>query len=113
MESGPDVLRIGDTTELALALDELEEKRDMTAIQMVEYHHRAARQRDKLVIPKAFKRGDLVLRLTFDEGKLNPKWEGPFTIIDDGLKGAYRLQSPCEKIESRPWNSAYLKKYIQ
>ena len=100
MESGLDVLLIGDTIELTLALDEHEEERDQAIIQVAKYHHRASRQRDKLIKPKTFKKGDLVLRRTFDERKLKPNWEGPFIILDDESKGPCRLHSPYEKNKS-------------
>ena len=51
---------------------------------------------------RVFKRGGLVLRRTFDEGKFNPNWEGPFTIINEGSKGAYRLLTLYKKMESNP-----------
>ena len=42
---------------------------------------------------RAFRKGDLVFRRTFKEGKLKPNWEGPFIFADEGSKGAYRIQS--------------------
>ena len=65
-----------------------------------------------MIKTRAFKKGDLILDRTFDEGMIKPNWEGPFLILDDGLKGSYRIQSPYGKIEPCPWNSAYLKKYF-
>ena len=61
MESELDVLCTSDTTVLALALNKLEENRDRVVVRIAKYHCQAARQRDKLVKSKAFKRGDLVL----------------------------------------------------
>ena len=87
--------------ELSQAMDELEEKREQAAIRATEYYHLAFHQREKIIKPKAFKTGDLVLRCTFEEGKLKPNWDGPFIIADDRSKGAYRIQSQCGKMEAR------------
>ena len=78
-------------------------------IRMVEYHCRAFRQREKLIKPRAFKKGDVVLRQTFKDGKLKQNWEGPFIIVDEGSKGTYRIQFQSGQMKTRPWNSAYLK----
>ena len=61
IESRLDILRTRDTTELSQALDELEESRYRTAVRMAEYHRQASRQRDKMIKPRAFKKGDHVL----------------------------------------------------
>ena len=76
-------LRMFNPTELAQSLDELEEKRERVGIQMAEYQRRAARHVERLVNPKAFIKGELVLRWTFEEGKLKPNWEGPYIIADE------------------------------
>ena len=39
---------------------------------------------------------------TFEEGKFKPNLEGPFIVANDGSKGAYKIQSPCEKMEFSP-----------
>ena len=86
-----ETLHTNDTSELSQALDEFEEKRDRATIKMAEYYHQTFRQREKLIKPRAFSKGDLILRRTFDEVKLKPNWEGPFVIADDGSKGAYKI----------------------
>ena len=86
-------LRTNDTFEFSHTLDELEERRDRAVIRIIEYHRQAFRQREKIIKPKTFSKGDLVLRCTFEEGKLKPNWEGPFIIADYGSKSAYRIQS--------------------
>ena len=112
VESGFEPLRSDDASELAQALDELEEKREQATVIMVKYHRRVFRQRATLIKLRAFCKRYLVLRRTFEEGKLKPNWEGPFIIVDNGCKGAYRIQSQRGKMEPRPWNLAYLKKYF-
>ena len=71
-ESSLDTLRTSDPSELSEALDELKEKRDRAAVRVVEYHSKAFHQREKLIKPRAFRKGDLVLQRTFKEGKLKP-----------------------------------------
>ena len=92
-------MHTNDTTELSQALDELEEMRDRIVVRMAKYNRRASRQRDKMIKPRDFKKSDLIFHHTFDEGKRKPNWEGPFVILDDESKGAYRIQPPVER-----WN---------
>ena len=93
IESRLETLRTCDTFELSHSLDELKEKRDRAAIRTAKYYRLAFRQREKIIKPKAFNKGDLVLRRTFEDRKLKPNWEGPFIIVDDGSKGVYKIQS--------------------
>ena len=97
VEFGLETLCTSDTS-----LDELEEKSDRATIRMVKYHHQTFHQREKIIKPRAFSKGDLILRRTVEEGKLKPNWEGPFIIADNGSKGAYRIQSQYGKIEAHP-----------
>ena len=77
--------------ELDQALDELKEKRERAAIRMAEYQCRAAWQIEKLLRPRAFRKGELVLHRTFEEGKIQPNLEGPYVIADDGCKCPYKI----------------------
>ena len=58
-------------------------------IRMSEYNFQAFLQRKKIIKCRSFNKGDLVLRRTFKEGKLKPKWEDPFIVADDESKGVY------------------------
>ena len=80
---------------------------------MAKYLCQAFHQRKRIFKSRAFKRGDLVFQCTLKEGKLKQNWEDPCIITDDGSKGAYQIQSKCDKMEAHPWNSSYLKKYFQ
>ena len=76
----------------------MEEDR-LNALQDLElYHQNMVRAYDKLVKPRVFRKGELVLVLRRPivikgqaKGKLEPKWEGPFVIeqVYDG--SAYQL----------------------
>ena len=68
-------MRTNDTSELSHTLDELEEKRNRATIKMVEYHRQDRRQKEKIIKPITFKKGDHILRHTFNEEKLKPNDE--------------------------------------
>jgi hypothetical protein len=69
------------------------------------------------VVPRKFQLGDWVLRkvslMTKDltEGKMGPKWEGPYKVVGCHQKRAYRLMTETGKILPRSWNAEHLKKY--
>jgi len=92
-------------------LDLLQEKRDDAQVTW------AARYFNKQVVPKKFQLRDWVLRkvslMTKDptEGKMGPKWEGPYKVVGCHRKGAYRLMTETGKILLRSWNAEHLKKY--
>ncbi|RDX64166.1 hypothetical protein CR513_57313, partial [Mucuna pruriens] len=56
---------------------------------------RAAKHQQRRLAPRHFQPHDLVLRKitrTTDNNKLTPIWEGPYRIIEEIGKGAYRLE---------------------
>ena len=98
-------------------LDSLEESR-LRAQQSLElYRVRMTRAHDRLVRPRSFRVGDLVLVLRrpiisrLRGGKFEPTWEGPFVIqqVYDG--GAYRLVNSEGSPHPYPINGRFLKKY--
>ncbi|GKF68306.1 hypothetical protein Tco_0197985 [Tanacetum coccineum] len=63
----------------------------------------------------SFKPGDLVYRnndtsRTEYTGKLGPKWEGPYEVMEALRKGAYKLRDRDGKQLPRTWNISNLKK---
>ncbi|GJX05454.1 reverse transcriptase domain-containing protein [Tanacetum coccineum] len=95
---------------LKLNLDLLEEKKQ-AAIREA----RSKAKMEKYYNPKVrntiFKQGDLVYRsndasYAEDEGKLGPKWEGPYEVIEALGKGTYKLKDRNGKLLSRTLNSA-------
>jgi hypothetical protein len=105
------------TKKAKLHLDLLQEKRDDAQVTWAAYQNRTARYFNKLVVPKKFQLGDWVLRkvslMTKDptEGKITPKWEGPYKVVGCHQKGAYRLITQTGKMLPRSWNAEHLKKY--
>jgi hypothetical protein len=71
--------------------------------------------RDNAVVPREFKKGDLVLvRTTRTEswGKLEPKWEGPFIVKSKASPSAYRLATSSGKDLEHSWNIDNLQKFF-
>jgi hypothetical protein len=105
------------TKKAKLHLDLLQEKRDDAQVTWAAYQIRTARYFNKLVVPKKFQLGDWVFRkvslMTKDptEGKITPKWEGPYKVVGCHQKGAYRLMTEIGKMLPRSWNAEHLKKY--
>ncbi|GKF88066.1 hypothetical protein Tco_0258943 [Tanacetum coccineum] len=76
---------------LGINLDLLEEIREHAAIRDLMYRSNDASQ-------------------TKEVGKLGPKWEGPYEIMEALGKGAYKLRHRDEKQLPRTWNVCNLKK---
>lgn len=82
-----------------------------TAIRLATYQ-RVVQQQGKKVQRRAFRPGDLVLKRTFNEGKILPNWEGPFKVALKSVNGgAYQLQKMDGSMIARPWNVSHLKVY--
>ncbi|XP_075479434.1 uncharacterized protein LOC142520317 [Primulina tabacum] len=97
----------------ATDLDLLEEKREASSIHMEAYKNRIAHSYNRRVIQRNFQVVDLVLRKVQEEqkGKLDPKWEGPFKVIERLSSGACYLENAQGKALKRPWNAYHLRKY--
>ena len=85
---------------------------------MASYQQRMAGAYNKNVRIRKFQVGDMVLRKAFQntinpaDGKLAPKWEGPYLIEAEAGKGAYRLLTIEGILLPRAWNAVHLKKYF-
>ena len=85
---------------------------------MASYQQRIAGAYNKNIRIRRFQVGDLVLRKAFQnttnptDGKLAPKWEGPYLIESEAGKGAYRLLTMQGDMLPRAWNAIHLKKYF-
>jgi hypothetical protein len=102
---------------LKLSLDLIEEKREKASLTMAAYQQRASQYFNQRVRPCKFVIGDWVLRkvtvATKDtaEGKLAPKWEDPYKVVENHRLGAYHLENLEGKRLSHPWNALNLKKF--
>ncbi|XP_076949757.1 uncharacterized protein LOC143622522 [Bidens hawaiensis] len=102
--------------DLRLNFNLAEERREEAARREVEYKKKIERYYNARVREVKFKTGDLVLRENEasgqeDQGKLGPKWEGPYQVLWAGDKRAYRLADLGGKEVPRTWNSMQLRKY--
>ncbi|RDX64539.1 hypothetical protein CR513_56893, partial [Mucuna pruriens] len=95
-------------------LDLLQEAREVAHIIEYAVKDRAAKRQEKRLLPRQFKCQDLVLRRitrTADYNKLTPNWEGPFRVIANVGRGAYRLEQLDGKKIPHTWNTTHLRLY--
>ncbi|KAD2028401.1 hypothetical protein E3N88_41990 [Mikania micrantha] len=96
-------------------LDTIDELRDIARIRMASYQKKIAKSYNKNIRICRFQVGDLVLRKTLQnttnpaDGKLAPKWEGPYKIESEAGKGAYKLTNMEGEPLPRSWNAIHLK----
>nr|GEW66308.1 reverse transcriptase domain-containing protein [Tanacetum cinerariifolium] len=100
---------------LGISLDLLKEKREKAAIQEAWNKAKMEGYYNARVRSTSFRPGDFVYRNNEashaeDGGKLKPKWEGPYKVIKELGKGAYRLRDHNGHTLSRTWNICNLKK---
>ncbi|GJX76540.1 reverse transcriptase domain-containing protein [Tanacetum coccineum] len=100
---------------LEINLDLLEEKREQAAIQEAKSKAMMEKYYNARVRTTSFKPGDLVYQSneashTKDGGKLRPKWEGPYEVMEALGKRAYKLRDRSGNVLPRTWNICYLKK---
>ena len=105
-------------------VDLLEEAREMALTRSTIYQQDLRHYHSRKVRPRAFREGDLVLRLvqhTAGMHKLSPPWEGPFIVSKALQNGVYYLvdaQEPDQygvdragEESKRPWNVALLRPF--
>jgi hypothetical protein len=71
--------------------------------------------RNNTVVPREFNKGDLVLvrtTRTESQGKLEPKWEGPFIVKTKASPSAYRLVTPSGEDLEHSWNIDNLRNFF-
>ncbi|GJZ40422.1 reverse transcriptase domain-containing protein, partial [Tanacetum coccineum] len=82
---------------LEINLDLIEERREQAAIQEAKSKKKIEKYYNSRVCGTSFKPDDMVYRSNEasharDEGKLGPKWEGPYEVKESLGKGAYKLK---------------------
>ena len=99
-------------------LDTIDELRDLAKLRIAAHQQRIAKSYNKNIRIWRFQIGDLVLRKTFQNtkdpanGKLAPKWEGPYLIDSKARKGPYSLADMEGTLLPRSWNAVHLKAYF-
>ena len=96
-------------------LDLLEERRERAAIREEKVKSKMKGYYDAKVRHVSFRPGDFVYRANDssraeDTGKLGPKWEGPYEVIEALGKGAYKLRDTNGQELQRTWNVGNLKR---
>ncbi|KAI3761736.1 hypothetical protein L1987_52157 [Smallanthus sonchifolius] len=85
---------------LAHDLDTVDELRDLAKVRIVAYQQRIAKSYNKNIRIRRFQVGDFVLRKAVQnttnpsDGKLAPKWEGPYLIDSEAGKGVLASLTP-------------------
>ncbi|XP_076904330.1 uncharacterized protein LOC143559729 [Bidens hawaiensis] len=102
--------------DLRLNLNFSEERREAASRGEVDYKKAMEKYYTSRVWEVKFKVGDLVLRENEAsrqerQGKLEPRWEGPYQVIWAGDKGSYKLAYNTREEVPRTWNAMQLRKY--
>ncbi|KAL0428054.1 UNVERIFIED_CONTAM: hypothetical protein Slati_2980200 [Sesamum latifolium] len=98
---------------LRMNLDFVEEARERAAVRVAMYKASMDKVYNARVKPISFQVGDLVMRKAEASGpieKLNPKWEGPYKVVEIVNAGAQVAKVGWKNIP-RTWSIANLKKY--
>ncbi|GJU33393.1 hypothetical protein Tco_1176982 [Tanacetum coccineum] len=100
---------------LLLSLDILEERREKAATREGKSKAKIEKYYNAKVRSTAFHPGDFVYRSNEashakESGKLGPKWEGPYEVVEALGKGAYKLRNGSGGTLPRTWNVKDLKK---
>ncbi|GJW02512.1 reverse transcriptase domain-containing protein [Tanacetum coccineum] len=107
--------REGNEEEMRLNLDLLQERREAAAIQEARYKMKMEHYYNKRVRPVSFKVGEYVYhknkaRRVENLGKLGPKWEGSYLVVEAYQNGSYKLQTMDDKEVSRVWHAINLRR---
>ena len=104
---------------LALAIDLLKEKREMSQVRAAALQQAAARYYNSKVKLRHFTKEDLVLRKFFlntkekGVGVLGQNWEGPYHVYAIIRPRTYELETLEGRVLSKPWNAKHLCHYYQ
>ncbi|GJZ24386.1 reverse transcriptase domain-containing protein [Tanacetum coccineum] len=97
-------------------VDELpNERRKALAIREAKYKTKMKQYYNKKVRPSGFRLGEFVFRRNEasrveDQGKLRPKWEGPYKVVEAYENGSYKLQTLEDKEVPRTCHVVNLRK---
>nr|GEY03069.1 reverse transcriptase domain-containing protein [Tanacetum cinerariifolium] len=88
--------------EMRLNLDLLQERRETAAIREEKHKTKMEQNCNKKVRPSRFRPGEFVFRRNEasrveDQGKLGPKWEGPYKVVEAYRNGSYELETLEDK----------------
>jgi hypothetical protein len=81
---------------------------------ILKYQDQTKKWRDKSIVRKDIKEGDLVLRRKSNAAtakKMQPKWEGPYTATAAGRPGSFFLTDSEGKTTLHTWNISNLRRF--
>ncbi|GJV72731.1 reverse transcriptase domain-containing protein [Tanacetum coccineum] len=101
--------------EMRLNLDLLTERTEAAAIREARYKMKIEQNYNKRVRPMSFKVGEYVYRKNEASrvenlGKLGPKWEGPYLIVEAYQNGSYKLRTMDDREVPRVWHAINLRR---
>ncbi|GJW09112.1 reverse transcriptase domain-containing protein [Tanacetum coccineum] len=101
--------------EMRLNLNLLTERREAGAIREARYKMKMEQYYNKRVRPMSFKMDEYVYRKNEASrvenlGKLGPKWEGPYLIVEAYHNGSYKLCTMDDREVSRIWYAVNLRR---
>nr|GEZ10611.1 reverse transcriptase domain-containing protein [Tanacetum cinerariifolium] len=101
--------------DLCLNMDLLQERREATTIREAKYKTKIERYYNQKVSLMSFKPDEYVYRRNEasrleDQGKLGPKWEGPYRVTEAYQNGSYKLQIMEGKEVPWTWHTINLRK---
>ncbi|CAL1369677.1 unnamed protein product [Linum trigynum] len=98
-------------------LDLADEKRKVAAMRLERMKRQVAQYYDKKMCPHGITVGAQVLKRDFRsnsrEGKLAPKWKGPYRVRVVVGARTFKLEHPDGKVVKRTWNAQNLRLYQQ
>ncbi|XP_027158506.1 uncharacterized protein LOC113760135 [Coffea eugenioides] len=102
--------------ERQLDLDLIDERRDTASARVATYKNNLAHYYNARVKHRRFRPGDLVLRKNSvsraePQGKLGPKWEGPYRVVKSSLSGYCKLSYRDGSLVPRTWHAENLRLY--
>ncbi|KAF4355250.1 hypothetical protein G4B88_028286 [Cannabis sativa] len=99
-------------------LELIDERREKAQINLLQYQRRVSRAYDKLVRPRTFQEGDMVLKAAdhvmrgMHATKFVPNWEGPYVIKEIKGSGYCTLLDTNTGMTLPVTNIKYIKKYF-
>ncbi|CAL1388560.1 unnamed protein product [Linum trigynum] len=110
--------RRGDSMDAKKRIDELDlldERREVAALRLAAIKSQVARYYNKKMRAHNLVVGNLVLKRDFRpnaaEGKLAPKWKGPYRIQEVVGPNTFKLENMSGKRVKRTWNTHNLRRY--
>ncbi|CAL1384988.1 unnamed protein product [Linum trigynum] len=96
-------------------LDLLDEHRERAALRLEAMKSQVSRYYNKKMRPHDIVAGSLVLKRDFrpkaTDGKLAPKWKGPYRVQEVVGPGTFKLEHLSGKKVKRTWNAQNLRRY--